>query len=110
MLHQSVHHGGDAPQELLAIVLRYLYSTDWVLSLIHILHEDYIKARRSWIAAIRKDAEKEFAMGDVEEEVFRNFVDSLDQEIEMCIRDRSRADHSIYNRLVRALQLRLVLL
>ncbi len=40
------------------------------------------KARRSWIAEIRKDAEKEFAMGDVEEEVFRNFVDSLDQEIE----------------------------
>ena len=46
------------------------------------IHEDYIKARRSWIAEIRKDAEKEFAMGDVEEEVFRNFVDSLDQEVE----------------------------
>ena len=43
------------------------------------IHEDYIKARRSWIAEIKKDAEKEFAMGDVEEEVFRNFVDSLDQ-------------------------------
>ena len=37
------------------------------------IHEDYIKARRSWIAEIKKDAEKEFAMGDVEEEVFRNF-------------------------------------
>lgn len=46
------------------------------------IHEDYIKARRSWIAEIRKDAEKEFAMGDVEEEVFRNFVDNLDQEID----------------------------
>ncbi len=44
------------------------------------IHEDYIKARRSWIAEIRKDAEKEFAMGDVEEDVFRNFVDNLDQE------------------------------
>ncbi len=31
------------------------------------IHEDYIKARRSWIAEIKKDAEKEFAMGDVEE-------------------------------------------
>ena len=39
------------------------------------IHEDYIKARRSWIAEIKKDAEKEFAMGDVEEEVFRNFVE-----------------------------------
>ena len=46
------------------------------------IHEDYVKARRSWIAEIKKDAEKEFAMGDVEEEVFRNFVDSLDQEID----------------------------
>ena len=46
------------------------------------IHEDYIKARRSWIAEIKKDAEKEFAMGDVEEEVFRNFVDSLDQEVD----------------------------
>lgn len=46
------------------------------------IHEDYIKARRQWIAEIRKDAEKEFAMGDVEEEVFRNFVDSLDQEVD----------------------------
>uniref|UniRef100_UPI004038E054 DUF4954 family protein n=1 Tax=Segatella hominis TaxID=2518605 RepID=UPI004038E054 len=46
------------------------------------IHEDYIKARRSWIAEIKKDAEKEFSMGDVEEEVFRNFVDSLDQEID----------------------------
>ena len=46
------------------------------------IHEDFIKARRSWIAEIKKDAEKEFAMGDVEEEVFRNFVDSLDQEID----------------------------
>ena len=46
------------------------------------IHEDYIKARRSWIAEIKKDAEKEFAMGDVEEEVFRNFVNSLNQEVD----------------------------
>ena len=46
------------------------------------IHEDYIKARRSWIAEIKKDAEKEYAMGDVEEEVYRNFVNSLDQEVD----------------------------
>lgn len=46
------------------------------------IHEDYIRARRSWIAEIRKDAEKEFAMGDVEEEVFRKFVNDLDKEID----------------------------
>ena len=46
------------------------------------IHEDYIKARRSWIAEIKKDAEKEYAMGDVEEEVYRNFVNSLNQEVD----------------------------
>ena len=46
------------------------------------IHEDYIRARRSWIAEIKKDAEKEYAMGDVEEEVYRNFVNSLDQEVD----------------------------
>ena len=49
-----------------------------------ILHirEDYIKARRAWIAEIRKDADKEFAMGDVEEEVYHNFVQQLDHEVD----------------------------
>ena len=46
------------------------------------IHEDYLKARRSWIAEIKKDAEKEYAMGDVEEEVYRNFVNRLDQEVD----------------------------
>ena len=46
------------------------------------IHDDYIVARRSWIAEIKKDAEKEFAMGDVEEEVFRNFIESLDHEVD----------------------------
>ncbi len=44
------------------------------------IHEDYVKARRAWIAEIRKDAEKEFAMGDVEEEVLENFLEKLDHE------------------------------
>ncbi|MBQ6204280.1 MAG: DUF4954 family protein [Prevotella sp.] len=49
-----------------------------------ILHirEDYIKARRAWIAEIRKDADKEFAMGDVEEEVYENFIQQLDHEVD----------------------------
>lgn len=46
------------------------------------IHEDYIRARRSWIAEIKKDAEKEYAMGDVEEEVFKKFVTNLDKEVE----------------------------
>ncbi|MFC2665856.1 MAG: DUF4954 family protein, partial [Prevotella histicola] len=36
------------------------------------IKKDYIEARRAWIAEIRKDAEKEFEMGDVEKEVFES--------------------------------------
>ena len=46
------------------------------------IREDYIKARRAWIAEIRKDAEKEFSQGDVEQEVYDNFLDLLDHEID----------------------------
>jgi hypothetical protein len=46
------------------------------------IHEDYVKARRAWIAEIRKDAEKEYAMGDVEKEVFDEFLEKLDHEID----------------------------
>ena len=46
------------------------------------IREDYVRARRAWIAEIRKDAEKEFAMGDVEQDVFDDFVSKLDHEID----------------------------
>ena len=46
------------------------------------IREEYIKARRAWIAEIRKDAEKEYAMGDVEDEVFTDFIDKLDHEVD----------------------------
>ena len=46
------------------------------------IHEDYVKARRAWIAEIRKDAEKEFSMGDVEQDVFEDFLEKLDHEID----------------------------
>jgi hypothetical protein len=49
---------------------------------IELIHQDYIKARRAWIAEIRKDAEKEYAMGDVDTEVFDDFISKLDHEID----------------------------
>ena len=64
------------------MICDYYYISEITLEDANRIHEDYIKARRSWIAEIKKDAEKEYAMGDVEEEVFRNFVNSLDQEVE----------------------------
>ena len=46
------------------------------------IREDYVKARRAWSAEIRKDAEKEYAMGDVEQDVFEDFLSKLDHEID----------------------------
>lgn len=46
------------------------------------VREDYITARRAWITEIRKDAEKEFALGDVEEKVLESFISQLDREVD----------------------------
>lgn len=46
------------------------------------IHSDYITARREWIALIRKDAEKEFDLGDVERDVLDDFVSQLESEID----------------------------
>ncbi len=55
----------------------------WVWTYKTILdYEDYVKARRAWIAEIRKDAQKEFEMGDVEQEVYDDFISKLDHEID----------------------------
>lgn len=64
------------------MICDYYHISEITLEDANRIHEDYIKARRSWIAEIKKDAEKEYAMGDVEEEVYRNFVDNLDKEVE----------------------------
>lgn len=64
------------------MICDYYHISEITLEDANRIHEDYIKARRSWIAEIKKDAEKEYAMGDVEEEVYRNFVNNLDKEVE----------------------------
>ena len=46
------------------------------------IEEDYITARRAWIAEIRKDAEKEFTLGDVDPGVLQDFLGLLDKEVE----------------------------
>ena len=46
------------------------------------IKQDYIAARRAWIAEIRKDAGKEFSMGDVEKDVYEAFLEQLDHEID----------------------------
>ena len=46
------------------------------------IREDYVRARRTWLAEIRKDAEKEFQQGDVDQEVLDEFLEKLDHEID----------------------------
>ena len=62
------------------LILDYYHLTSLDDAACERIREDYVRARRAWIAEIRKDAEKEFAMGDVEQEVFDDFLSKLDHE------------------------------
>ena len=64
------------------LILDYYGLEEITDSAIQRIREDYVRARRAWIAEIRKDAEKEFAMGDVDQEVFDDFISKLDHEID----------------------------
>ena len=46
------------------------------------IHQDYVTARREWIALIRQDAENEFTLGDIDPEVLEDFVSLLDREVD----------------------------
>lgn len=46
------------------------------------IEEDYITARRAWIAEIKKDAEKEYQLGDVNPDTLKEFTDSLGNEVD----------------------------
>ena len=62
------------------MILDYYGLSEITPSDIDHIHSDYVQARRAWIAEIRKDAEKEYAMGDVEDDVFNDFIEKLDRE------------------------------
>ncbi len=64
------------------LILDYYHLTELNEAACERIREDYVKARRAWIAEIRKDAEKEFQMGDVEQEVYDDFLEKLDHEID----------------------------
>lgn len=64
------------------VILDYYHLQELTLDDAARIKQDYITARRAWIAEIRKDAEKEFRMGDVEKEVLDNFINNLDHEID----------------------------
>ena len=64
------------------LILDYYHLSELTVDDAAAIKQDYIKARRAWIAEIRKDAEKEYRMGDVEPEVLESFIDKLDHEVD----------------------------
>jgi len=64
------------------LILDYYHLTELDEQACQRIREDYVRARRAWIAEIRKDAEKEFQMGDVEQDVYDDFLSKLDHEID----------------------------
>ena len=64
------------------MILDYYHLSEITDADIERIREDYVRARRAWIAEIRKDAEKEYAMGDVEKHVLDDFINNLDHEID----------------------------
>lgn len=64
------------------LILDYYHLDQLTYEDAQMIKQDYKKARRAWIAEIRKDAEKEYRMGDVEPEVLESFINNLDHEID----------------------------
>ncbi len=64
------------------LILDYYHLEQLTPADVERIRQDYVYARRAWIAEIRKDAEKEFSMGDVEQDVYEDFLSKLDHEID----------------------------
>lgn len=64
------------------LILDYYGLTELGMADVKRIQSDYITARRAWIAEIRKDAEKEYQMGDVEPSVLEDFITALDHEVD----------------------------
>ena len=64
------------------MILDYYGLTEITEADIERIRIDYVKARRAWIAEIKKDAEKEYAMGDEDKHVLDDFIHNLDHEID----------------------------
>ena len=64
------------------LILDYYGLTELGMAEVKRIQDDYVTARRAWIAEIRKDAEKEYQMGDVEPSVLEDFITALDHEVD----------------------------
>ncbi len=64
------------------IILDYYGIDELTDEAVERIHQDYVAARREWIALIRQDAENEYTLGDIDREVLDDFVTLLDREVD----------------------------
>ncbi len=64
------------------IILDYYGIDELTDEAVERIHQDYITARREWIALIRQDAENEYTLGDIDRDVLDDFVNLLDREVD----------------------------
>ncbi len=64
------------------LICEYYGVSEITEALAQTVHHDYVQARRAWIAEIKKDAVREFELGDVPQETLDHFLSQLDKEVE----------------------------
>ena len=64
------------------VILDYYGIDELTAETVERIHQDYVTARREWIALIREDAENEYTLGDIDREVLDDFVTLLDREVD----------------------------
>ncbi len=64
------------------LLCEYYHTDEITDELAQTIHDDYVEARRAWIGEIRKDAVREYELGDVPEDVLNSFLNDLDKEVE----------------------------
>lgn len=65
-------------------LIREYYGIEGDISPTHAeqIEQDYVTARRAWIAEIRKDAQKEYELGDIAPETLNEFDRQLEKEVD----------------------------
>ena len=64
------------------IILDYYGIDELTDEAVQRIHQDYVTARREWIALIRQDAENEYTLGDIDRDVLDDFITLLDREVD----------------------------
>ncbi len=81
---RQIHHNYDEYRWAWSyqLICDYYHTAELSDATSAIIHDDYVAARRAWLAEIRKDALREYDLGDVPRDVLDEFLSDLDHETE----------------------------